>query len=373
MSIINKMHQELEAHRDDSPILSSMPEKKQKKRVLLFGLISLLLLFSIVLSYLIYEKEHAGNDALASPIVKVEPVVSAQPTQQKAVAVAVMPSTLAEPIAPNNHTADNSSPVKAAPKVEMNTHTEALTSSKPLPEIPDSLPEAPASNHIEVVKKADTVKKELHRAPPQQEEVAHLEIKKSVLSAAQLAAIHLKNAQKALLQGDSALAAQLKIKALNQQPQLHDVRQSLALYYYGINEQKMAKSLLQKGALQFPEHADFNLMLARIALKNSEPENAYFYLRQAPPEVAGNMDYHVSYAILAQKFQQYEQAEQLYKGLLTQRPNNGRWLMSLAIAQDKQDKESLAVQSYQKALLQVDLSSNAKKYINQRLTYLANQ
>ena len=47
--------------------------------------------------------------------------------------------------------------------------------------------------------------------------------------------------------------------------------------------------------------------------------------------------------------------------------------MLLAIAQDKQGKQVLAIKSYQKALLQRDLSSNAKQYINQRLIYLQSQ
>ena len=129
--------------------------------------------------------------------------------------------------------------------------------------------------------------------------------------------------------------------------------------------------ILQKGALISPAYADFNLMLSRIALKAGNQQKAYLYLEQNPPEVEDNLDYYVSYAILAQKFQKYERAEQLYTSLLTQRPNNGRWRMSLAIAQDKQAKTSLAVSSYNTALLQSDLSTKAKVYINQRLSYLA--
>ena len=174
-------------------------------------------------------------------------------------------------------------------------------------------------------------------------------------------------------EGDPLLASQENSKALKYKPELHEVRKSLALYYYGQGDNERATSLLKIGAVAFPEYSDFNLMLSRIALKNGDQQKAYLYLDQHPPAVRGHLDYHVSYAILAQKFKQYAKSENLYRGLLTQRPNNGRWMMSLAIAQDKQGKRIPAIESYQQALLQIDLSSKAKQYINQRLNYLQSQ
>ena len=394
MSIINKMHQELQDHHENSPILSVMPEKKHPKSGLLFCLISFLLVTSIGLSYLIYAKENGVSKAVQ--INANQPQQALQQPVEKVVATEIITEIIAE-----HETAG----VVAVDVVSASTTSEVIpmdVTARTVAEIsPEAVPVLSENDAIEVAEKPNSTvkvptiktpevapfvslpiptqtalkaqpKKRLNVVPTEDISHPHLEIKKSVLTAAQLAAIHLKNADKALQKGDTPVAAIEKNKALYLQPQLHEVRQSLALYYYSIGEQQRATSLLKKGALQFPEFADFNLMLARIALKNEEPQRAYLYLQQHPPTVQGNLDYHVSYAILAQKFKQYEQAESLYLGLLTQRPNNGRWRMSLAIAQDKQGKESLAVASYQKALLQIDLSGNAKKYINQRLTYLAN-
>ena len=201
----------------------------------------------------------------------------------------------------------------------------------------------------------------------------YLKVTTAILTNQERANIYLKKADQALSKGDMLLVAQEKRRALDLKPQLHDVRTSLALYYYGIGEEDRATTILKKGVLQFPEYADFSLMLSRIALKRGDQQKAYLYLNQYPPKVEGNLDYHVNYAILAQKFKKYVQAENLYQGLLTQRPNNGRWIMSLAIAQDKQGKQKLAIANYQKALLQIDLSNKAKQYINQRLTYLQSQ
>ena len=189
----------------------------------------------------------------------------------------------------------------------------------------------------------------------------------------QLANIHLQEATKAQAKGDNNLAAEKWQSALQLQPHLNEVRKSLAMYYYSQNEINKSTSLLKKGALISPEYSDFNLMLSRIALKENDSEKAFLYLEQNPPGVEGNMDYYVSHAILAQKFSLYDRSESLYRSLLTQRPNNGRWLMSLAIAQDKQDKKTAAIASYQKALKKTDLSKKAKDYIRKRLVFLSKE
>jgi len=365
MSIINKMHQGLHESRDNSPMLASMPEKKSKQKTLIFCLISLLLASSIGLSYLIYNKDNSIETVAeittpavsavtgSQPVIEIQAITVTTPTPVITIEPQVLIVVEEEVITPEK-VDTTPSPVPIAgpakvspPKVTVKAKTKTVTSTKKI------------------------VKKEVENPP--KEKSGHLEVKRSILSKKQLANIHLKKAEKASREGDTLLASQEKYQALNLKPDLHEVRKSLALYYYGVGEQNRATNLLKRGALKFPGYSDFNLMLSRIALKNGEQQKAYLYLNQHPPKVEGHLDYHVSYAILAQKFKNYEQAEGLYLGLLTQRPNNGRWIMSLAIAQDKQGKKDLAVESYQRALLQVDLSSKAKKYINQRLTYLANQ
>jgi len=382
MSIINKMHQELQKNNEDSPILSTLPVKKDNKRVFLVVLITLLVISAVSLSYLIYTKKEADTKSLTAPIDVLSqrmPIDSSSSNDNSATAE-IKPSS--EVMTPNNEPIVKAtekavqskaltSPVVAKPSVSKAEVQQPIKMAKPVP--------VPASIKVskEIAKVSENKPISTKNEPVDDDvvgkEIPHLEIKESVLSDAEIADIHINNAKKALQKGDTALVAEENRKALALQPQLHKVRQSLALYYYGINEPQRGNSLLQQGALLFPEYSDFNLMLARIALKNNDRQKAYLYLQQQAPVVQGHLDYHVTYAILAQKFKHYEKAESLYQGLLTQRPNNGRWMMSLAIAQDKQGKQALAIKSYQHALLQIDLSSKAKKFINQRLTYLANQ
>lgn len=405
MSIINKMHQGLKDNREDSPILSSIPAKKQKKRVLLFVLISLLLASSIGLSYLVYDKENAKKQVLnmaekditspelsltpasqsvnvvkniettkvvEAPNLKTEPDVAVDSTNTVQLQSPPIDPAIKTPIAKTQ-----SIPIDAdvlAPVAKKQSTPTAVVIASPIVKTQTVKKQATPKQVATVSKKV--IKAGANEKPKNKTDVkkgSHLEIKKSILTRSQWADIHLKKAEKALLKGDMQLATEEKIKALSLKPDLHDVRQSLALYYYSIGEQEQSKRLLKKGAMQFPGYSDFNLMLSRIALKSGDKQKAYLYLQQSPPEIEGHIDYHVSYAVLAQKFKHYDRSEKLYKGLLTQRPDNGRWRMALAIAQDKLGKKASAIESYKKALSQIDLSSNAKAYINQRLTYLANQ
>lgn len=374
MSIINKMHKGSQAHQENSPILSSIPVKKNKKAVFLFLSISVLLFSSLTLSYLIYDKSSAIKPEQKDEIIVSTTVLSIKDDIVTTILSTPIISSEKVLVKTANVTAMDK-PVKPEPALKELVKKESIIVLSPVLSAKQVIvqPRVKVPAQKAPLKKITNTKTPLKMKANNAQQGAYLEIKKSIISASQLASLHLNKAEKASRQGDTQLVAQEKRKALTIQPQLHEVRQSLALYYYSIGEKSLALSLLKEGALKYPKYVDFNLMLSRIALKNGEQQKAYLYLQQHPPTVEGNLDYHVSYAILAQKFKHYEQSEGLYLGLLTQRPANGRWRMSLAIAQDKQDKKRLAVENYQQALLQVDLSSKAKKYINQRLAYLANR
>ena len=367
MSIINKMHQDFQKNQQTQPILGVMPVKKNRQKVFIFVLIVLLLGSSLGLSYLIFSQHKTVKESSSLAIKKEK-----TPAQL----VVAAPKVIAAPIV-------------AGPKLSSRPTLEDPITA---PEVVEAVAEQPAKTvapetlapvdqialekkEVEIVspkKVAEKVRKTeaipLIKKPPNSE--SHLSITASQLSKKELAQLHLKEAYKAKFEGDFKLVSEKKQQALALLPGLNEVRKSLALYYYGQGAVEIAQRLLKQGATVSPDYPDFNLMLSRIALKAGDQKKAYLYLEQHPPEVAGNLDYYASHAILAQKFKKYEQSERLYTRLLSQRPNNGRWRMSLAIVQDRQDKRALAVNSYKKALLQIDLSLNAKAYIKQRLSYL---
>lgn len=355
MSIINQMVQDRQ-RADIDPILSSMPVKKNRKKDILLLLIFLLLISSLTLLYLIVKQDKEKTEKPVSTVI----VSLASDKSIKQVTDQTVEKIVAEPI----HTKVTFKKVKTekimVTEKIVNPDAQKKTSKAPVKKEP--------AKKILVEKRP--VKKESKQKTAQSSNNSYLEIKKLQLTDLELATLYLKAARKAEYQGDMELAVQKREQALAHVATLNEVRKSLALYYYEIGSKNRANTLLRKGVLVSPEYSDFNLMLSRIALKAGDQQKAYLYLNHNPPKVEGNLDYYVSFAILAQKFHKYEQSESLYEALLLQQPDNGRWRMSLAIALDKQQKTDLAMTHYQQALLQTDLSVKAKKYINQRLAYL---
>lgn len=365
MSIINKMHQDFNSVQQEQPILSNMPKEKRRQKTVLQIFVLLLLVCTLGLSYLIFSEKQLSN---ASPVsnIAVTPVRSLSAAietklplvnAEKDAAIVKNISKATAVIAEVEVQAKEPLAVKKVKNVTLMATDTAV--KMPRRNVTKKAAPTAAVLPISVAENIDTEKKK------------QLEIKTAQLTNAQLAQIHLQAADKAESQGDLLTAAQSRLRALSLQPTLNEVRKSVVLYYYAQGDLDKASGLLQKGALVSPEYADFNLMLSRIALKAGDFYKAYLYLQKHPPQVAGNLDYYASHAALSQKFKKYAQAESLYISLLSQRPDNGRWRMSLAIAQDKQSKTAAALKNYKNALLQTDLSAKAKDYIKQRLTYLA--
>lgn len=416
MSIINNMHKDLDGSNQVQPVLSGLAEQNKKQKALLFVAITFFVVCSIVLLLMIFfadddaqtfpPKETTNVEQLVAPAKQQEEVFSVEEvevTENRDLneleigddfirEVNVYEQTYKEDLNAKNspegethisvistQSSPPSAPVLETKPKAITRTTPKATTEKKLTKVASTKPKPKKENkpkHAEpkqAVKHTQVIDSSESPEPEKVLASGHLSIESAELSDSQIANIYLKEANKAQQKGDNELAAEKWQKALNVKPDLNEVRKSLAMYHYSQNEVDKTSRLLKKGALISPEYSDFNLMLSRIALKNNEPQKAFLYLEQNPPEIEGNLDYYISHAILAQKFKMYERSESLYSSLLTQRPNNGRWLMSLAISQDRQGKKTEAIASYQNALTKVDLSTKAKDYINKRLAFLSKE
>lgn len=438
MSIINKMHKDLDDAEQIQPILSGLPSKKITKKVLLLSAIAALAICSIVLTTMIFLSEQGRLEKESD--TALIPLLSNASQETEATNVLSGDKTLLD------NEKNNQKVIPQAKKTTMQSDNETLTADsgntmqeanansiglKAEVETTDSDPEIipPKANQAKsegvalvkleketLIPKKEKVEKKVPKqqvesktkkesvapaiklsepvtfnsveietfaveedsfstedklTPEELEGGGSLSIHSSDLSPLDLANIYLGQATKAQVAGDNDLAAEKWEKVLSVKPDYNQVRQSLAMYYYSQEDANKAVRLLENGVKESPDYADFSLMLSRIALKEGRPDKALFYLDQNPPQVEGNLDYYVSHAILAQKFKKYEHSEELYKSLLSQRPNNGRWLMSLGISQDRQGKKVDSISTYQKALQQNDLSTKAKDYIKKRLAFLS--
>lgn len=411
MSIINGMHKDLGESGQVQPVLSTLPNSITKQKVMLLSAIAFLVICSLVLIGMIFLTENSDknpsvvrasiNENLKKPIVFVSEASAEEVNVNHQTLPILKPGN--QPLA----TIESSTNVRSSGQTESLTTIEVITEpsvkshsnaaikpatvksttknkvakqpavkpetkpeSKPKITAPKTTTSKPKAQKETAQVKPKTTVKPKQSFPPSELEPGHLNIESAQLSDMQIANIYLKEASKAQAKGDNYTAAEKWQKALNVKPDLNEVRKTLAMYHYSQDEEDKTTRLLKKGALISPDYSDFNLMLSRIALKNNDQQKAFLYLEQNPPNIEGHIDYYISHAILAQKFKMYERSEELYTSLLTQRPNNGRWLMSLAIAQDRQQKTPEAIGSYQKALKQTDLSTKAKAYINKRLAFL---
>jgi len=381
MSIINKMHHDFRESQQDGPVLVGVPERSRLTKVIISVVIVLLILSAIGFATLIFnQRAHTSeqstavytdnqlevNHLVVKPLKSLHPIV--EQSDVKTDSVDIVKETAVTEIVSKPSIALVSAMV--SPEKQQPVSNTVIDSVSPIKiEQMSVLPADDIDNHVIEIQSLDYVLSDDSTLVEEATEGV-FEIKKVQLTNEELAEIKLKEAQIAEDQGELSVAADKREQALRFDPSRHDVRKSLSLYFYGTGNISKAKQLLQTGAVLSPDYAEFNLMLSRLALKEGDPQKAYLYLNQHPPAIKGHLDYYVSYAILAQKFQKYEQSEQLYTRLLSERPNNGRWLMSLAIAEDKQNKVELAATHYKRALLQPDLSEKAKAYINQRIAYL---
>lgn len=197
-----------------------------------------------------------------------------------------------------------------------------------------------------------------------------LEIEEVLLTPSQEAALQRRKANQAIARGDLAQARQALFRVLQQEPQDHLSRQRLAGLLYGEERLQEASALLEQGVVLAPHHADFRLLLARIALARGEKSSALAYLNSLDPEVRRNLDYYATRAALAQELGHYSAAAASYLQLTRAQPAEGRWWLGLAIAYDKQGRQLAARDAYLKAQGASGLSAAALNFAQQRYAQL---
>ena len=204
---------------------------------------------------------------------------------------------------------------------------------------------------------------ELHKS-------SNMAVKEVKLTADQLAQKQMLLASDAQQQGLHSDALTYYLAALEYKPSEHQARRQAAALYYGQNKLPQAAQLLEQGRLLFPQQYEFSLLLARVLQASGQTQQALLSLNAIPDSSDFAVEKWHQQSDLAQKQQDYPVAEQSYRQLAQHEPTQGRWWMGLGYALDAQQKYSDAKQAYQQALLQDNLSAQAKVYIDNRLLQL---
>ncbi|NVN82776.1 MULTISPECIES: lipopolysaccharide assembly protein LapB [unclassified Vibrio] len=172
-------------------------------------------------------------------------------------------------------------------------------------------------------------------------------------------------AQKALDANDLDGALKGYNEALRYAPRNEDVRQKLAILYFGKGDTRKAYELYQSGIKLNNNSEKLRLGLSKLLVKADQSEAALSPLIHLPPNPT--QDYLAMRAALSQKSQQEEIALESYQKLVEIDSDNARWWLGLAIQQERQLDFTAAKQSYQGALVRVGISSQSQSFVRDRL------
>ncbi len=200
---------------------------------------------------------------------------------------------------------------------------------------------------------------------PEQEQ---MKVEQVELTAEQLAEKSIARAEKALNANDARTAFSEYNKALKLVPTDEKTRQKLAAIYYGRKDTRRAVNLLQQGIRLNEKSEALRLALAKLLVKEQQPEAALSSLSYMPDNASE--EYLALRAGLAQQTKNVEIAEESYKELSERDPSNARWWLGLAIQQERQLEYADAKESYTKALGLVGISKQTQAFIRDRLQLL---
>ncbi|MFT5543459.1 MAG: MSHA biogenesis protein MshN [Glaciecola sp.] len=176
--------------------------------------------------------------------------------------------------------------------------------------------------------------------------------------------------QLSLKNGDTAAA----LKDLNDlvalEPRNGSARKRLASLEFAQSNPKRASFLLDQGIKLSPEDSSMRLMQARLLFRENRNVQALSLLNAHPQNVVADNDLLSFRAALAEKQKDYSRSLEDYSILLQRQPTNSRWMLGLAISQDKQKMHQQAVISYKKVKSSNQLSAQVVSFVDRRLAAL---
>jgi MSHA biogenesis protein MshN len=176
--------------------------------------------------------------------------------------------------------------------------------------------------------------------------------------------------QLSLKNGDTPSAIKYLHELLQLEPRNISARKRLASLSFAQNDATRATILLHQGIKLSPEDSSMRLMLARLLFRENQPEQAFVLLNEHPPTVLADNELLSFRAALAEKLGDYKRSYTDYRALLKRQPNNARWMLGLAISQDKQQLHTEAVATYKQVKSSNQLSTQVVSFVDGRLAAL---
>jgi MSHA biogenesis protein MshN len=172
---------------------------------------------------------------------------------------------------------------------------------------------------------------------------------------------------------NATLAEQLFEDVLLLIPEHIEARKQLAALWFGRQAYQDALNTLSQGISLRPNYLDFRVLQARIYLQLGSIEQAYETLNRYFSTQQGsvqNIEFLSLFAGIAQQQKHFQQSTIAYKLLTEKQPSQAKWWLGLAISEDSLANYDNAKKHYTEALTKINITENAKQFIEQRLRQL---
>lgn len=315
--------------------------------------------------------EITSNEAVSAPVLAESPtkkmvLTESQPVSEKALdkadvsTLSVKPATVSVAASPEPVKA-NKDKVSVAKTADVPV---ATTTQKPVLLASTKTTNTPANESVTQTKALAP------EVTSTSEEIAGgIVVEQVELTPEQLAANAVGRAKKALDANNLNGALQGFTEALRYTPRDEEVRQKLAILYFGKGDTRRAYELLQAGIRLNNDSEALRLGLSKLLVKADQAEAALSPLLHLPNNAS--KEYLAMRAALSQKAQQETIALESYQKLTEIEQDNARWWLGLAIQQERQLMFEQAKESYQNALVRVGISSQSQSFIRDRLKVIS--
>lgn len=367
MSVINKMLKDLEdrsvSNTESGHGPSAVPVAQKSNASLLIVALVLLLIANVIgwFVYQLYTENQSlktrSAEAIQPTANKTEPEVL-KPIITKSVSKTTQTEKIVTPINEDVKSTFSESKPLASPQIlQKQSKNDTPDSSENEPAFPKTNTQKSAPiKQVQVEKTAEKKAKPV------------MKVERKQLSPKELAAKKMARAERAITENDTQLAEKLFEEVLILVPNHQIARKQLAALWYGRQAYRPALNLLQQGLAIDRDNSDFRLMKARIYLTQGQVAPAFDVLSVL--KNTQNIEYQSLLANAAQQLQNFSAAENAYQQLVSLEPQNGRWWLGLAVAQDSNSNFAQAMESYAAAIQQGGISQSASDFAKQRIAEL---
>lgn len=158
------------------------------------------------------------------------------------------------------------------------------------------------------------------------------------------------------------------IEALSIAPADVASRELLAGLMIKAGRLQQAAAQLDRGLKLNPGAARLVELRARVYLMRGDTDRARLLLEANAPGVTQDPEYHALLAAVYQRLGDYAKAGDLYRVLVTQRPQNGIWWLGLGLSLEATGKNAQARLAYEKAQATRALSPQLRRFIREKLS-----